>query len=144
MRKVAVPSRYAIGIAIIFAAFAVPILAQEPESVADAQEAAERWLAQLDAGNYAGTWRDAAAVVRTVPQAQYEATMRQVRTPLGSAADRAVKSATYQTSMPGVPDGQYVIIQYTTRFANKEQAVETVIPMREQDGTWRVSGYAVR
>jgi hypothetical protein len=127
------------------AALAAPAWAQEPDSVTDAQEAAERWLAQLDAGNYAGTWRDAAASLRTtVPQAQFEAALRQTRTPLGSASDRALKSATYHTSLPGAPDGQYVVIQYTTRFANKEQAVETVTPAREPDGSWRVSGYVVQ
>ena len=144
MKQVACVPRF-VCTAMLATALAAPAFAQEPEAVADAQEAAERWLAQLDSGNYAGTWRDAAAVLRAaVPQAQYEAGTRQVRAPLGSAADRALKSATYQTTMPGAPDGQYVVIQYTTRFANKEQAVETVIPMREQDGIWRVSGYAVR
>ena len=144
MRQVAFATRFVFP-AILAAALAAPAHAQDPESVADAQEAAERWLAQLDAGNYTGAWRDASASLRkAVPQPQFEAGTRQVRTPLGSASDRALKSATYQTTLPGAPDGQYVVIQYITRFANKEQAVETVTPMREQDGSWRVSGYFVQ
>jgi Protein of unknown function (DUF4019) len=148
MRQVAFASRFSSRLAVtamLAATLVAPARAQDPESVADAQEAAERWLAQLDAGNYAGTWRDASASLRNaVPQAQFEAGLRQARTPLGGASDRALKSATYHTTMPGMPDGQYVVIQYTTRFANKEQAVETVTPMREQDGSWRVSGYFVQ
>ena len=144
MKHVALSFRLIVA-TMLAAAMAGPACAQEPESVADAQEAAERWLAQLDAGNYSATWRDAAASLRTtVPQAQFEAALRQARTPLGSPSDRALKSATYHTTMPGVPDGQYVVIQYTTRFANKEQAVETVTPAREPDGNWRVSGYFVQ
>lgn len=144
MRQVASATRF-VFTAMLATALAAPAYAQDPESVADAKEAAERWLTQLDAGNYAGTWRDAATSLRTtVPQAQFEAALRQARTPLGTASDRALKSATYSTTLPGAPDGQYVVIQYTTRFANKEQAVETVTPMREQDGSWRVSGYVVQ
>lgn len=144
MKQVAFATRFVFP-ALLAAALAAPVHAQDPEAVADAQEAAERWLAQLDAGNYAGAWREASASFRkAAPQAQFETVFRQVRTPLGSASDRALKSATYQTTMPGAPDGQYVVIQYTTRFANKEQAVETVTPMREQDGSWRVSGYVVQ
>ncbi len=126
-------------------AFAGPAPAQEPQSLADAQEAAERWLAQADSGNYAATWRDAAGAFRSaVTQAQWEASMRAVRTPLGAAGERALQSATFQRSLPGAPDGQYVVLQYSTQFANKERAVETVTPMLEQDGSWRVSGYQIR
>lgn len=133
------------GAVLAAALLAAPAWAQEPESVADAQEAAERWLAQVDAGNYAASWRDGAAPLRAaVPQQQWEATMRQLRGGLGSVGDRALKSASFTKTLPGLPDGQYVVIQYTTQFANKEQAVETVTPMREADGSWRVSGYYVR
>jgi len=46
--------------------------------------------------------------------------------------------------MPGAPDGKYVIIQYDTVFENKASAVETVTPMVDPDGSWRVSGYFIR
>ena len=57
---------------------------------------------------------------------------------------RRVKTARYATSLPGAPDGQYVVIQYRTSFANKKSAIETVTPMRDSDGQWRVSGYYIR
>jgi hypothetical protein len=46
--------------------------------------------------------------------------------------------------MPGAPGGKYVIIQYATAFEKKATAVETVIPMLDPDGAWRVSGYFIR
>jgi hypothetical protein len=55
-----------------------------------------------------------------------------------------LKSRTYSTTLPGAPDGEYVVIQYQTSFANKKASVETVTPMREKDGRWRVSGYFIR
>ena len=46
--------------------------------------------------------------------------------------------------MPGAPDGEYVVIQFETSFENKKHAIETVTPMMDKDGTWRVSGYYIR
>jgi hypothetical protein len=66
------------------------------------------------------------------------------RKPLGALVSRKLKSAQYATSLPGAPDGQYVVIQYDTVFQNKSAAVETVTPMLDKDGHWRVSGYYIR
>ena len=50
----------------------------------------------------------------------------------------------YTTNLPGAPDGEYVVIQYKTSFQNKASAIETVTPMRDPDGVYRVSGYYIR
>ena len=42
------------------------------------------------------------------------------------------------------PDGQYVVMQYKTSFANKKSAIETVTAMLEKDKKWRVSGYFIK
>jgi len=42
------------------------------------------------------------------------------------------------------PDGDYVIIQFDTSFENKKSAIETVTPMLDKDGVWRVSGYYIK
>ncbi len=39
---------------------------------------------------------------------------------------------------------QMVVVQYRTSFQNKTNAVETVTPMRDPDGVYRVSGYYIR
>ena len=57
---------------------------------------------------------------------------------------RELLSAQHMTSLPGAPDGDYVVIQFKTSFANKKSAVETVTPMLEKDGVWRVSGYFIK
>ncbi len=67
-----------------------------------------------------------------------------MRKPLGKVLSRKVINSTYTTSLPGAPDGQYVVIQFETSFENKRNAVETVTPMLEPDGQWRVSGYYIR
>ena len=47
-------------------------------------------------------------------------------------------------SLPGAPDGEYVVIQYATTFENKKSAIETITPMLDGDGKWRVSGYYIK
>jgi hypothetical protein len=37
-----------------------------------------------------------------------------------------LKSAEYKTSLPGAPDGEYVVLIFNTVFENKKAAVETV------------------
>jgi hypothetical protein len=48
------------------------------------------------------------------------------------------------TSVPGAPDGQYVLIQFETVFEKKAQSIETITPMLDADRTWRVSGYYIK
>jgi hypothetical protein len=67
-----------------------------------------------------------------------------VRDPLGAVKSRSLKSAAFSHNPPGAPAGDYVMLQYDTQFANKGKAVETVVPMRTPDGSWKVSGYFIR
>jgi predicted lipoprotein len=110
-----------------------------------AMAVAESWLVYVDKGHYAESWEDSAAYFRgAVPKSQWETTLAQARGPLGIAIARKVRSATYTRSLPGAPEGEYVVIQYDTRFENRPQSVETVTPMREKNGTWKVAGYHIR
>jgi len=119
--------------------------AAESEAVGKAQEAAGAWLALVDAGKYGESWEAAASFFRAaVTKPGWESAVRSARSPFGALKSRKLRSATFKTSLPGAPDGEYVVIQYDTRFEKKEAAVETVTPMREKDGSWKVSGYFVR
>ena len=110
-----------------------------------AQKPAEQWLALVDAGKYAESWKTAAGYFQTaVSQAQWEQAIVAVRKPLGDMVSRKFKSAKYTKSLPGAPDGEYVVLQFDTSFANKKEAVETVTPMLDKDGKWKVSGYYIK
>jgi hypothetical protein len=115
------------------------------DSVASAQKAAESWLALLDGGDYQSSWEQAAAFFKKqVTAEQWKAAATKVRIPLGAVNGRTLAGAQAATSLPGAPDGEYVVIQYKTEFAQKKNAVETITPMKDPDGVWRVSGYFVR
>jgi hypothetical protein len=110
-----------------------------------AVEAAKAWLAIVDAGDYGRSWDEAAELFRgAVKRDAWIGAVSGVRKPLGKVVSRKLLGATYATELPGAPDGQYVVIQFETELAGKKSAVETITPMRDPDGVWRVSGYYVR
>jgi hypothetical protein len=132
-----------------FFAFAVLVGAAPRGSGADSPESAESaaltWLALVDAGNYPESWNTAAAYFRNaVPQAGWVSKVGAVRGPLGAVKSRRVASSQATHSLPGAPDGDYVVIHFATSFEQKADATETVTPMKDPDGHWRVSGYYIR
>lgn len=119
--------------------------APPPEKGEAAIAAAAAWLALVDGGDYEASWSTAAQIFRgAVDAGQWAAQARAARVPLGAVTDRVLARTEYHTRLPGAPDGEYVVITYHTAFTNKAAAVETITPMRDPDGEWRVSGYFVR
>jgi hypothetical protein len=111
----------------------------------EAEQAARAWLAMADAGDAAGTWKAAASLFRrAVDEEQWARTLSVARGPLGTVVTRALREGRAATELPGAPDGEYVVFQFDTQFEHKRAAVETVTPMRDTDGSWRVSGYFIR
>lgn len=117
----------------------------ENELTKPAQTAAEQMLTQLDAGKYGAAWEQWADFAKKqMPQKTFVTALESARGPLGKVVERKLLSAQYMTQLPGAPDGQYVVLQYQTEFENKKSAVETITPMKEKDGSWRVSGYFIK
>jgi hypothetical protein len=117
----------------------------ESEKEKSAVSAAQKWLSMVDEGKYAESWKEAAEYFRNaVIQDQWEQTLQAVRKPLGKLVSRNVKTQSYTTSLPGAPDGEYVVIQFESSFENKKSAIETVTPMLGEDGNWRVAGYYIK
>jgi hypothetical protein len=116
-----------------------------PEKEKPAVASAERWLGLVDQGKYAESWKEAATLFRNaINQGQWEQSLQAVRKPLGKLITRQIRTKTYRTSLPGAPDGEYVVIEFESSFENKISAVETVTPMMDKDGKWRVSGYYIK
>ncbi len=110
-----------------------------------AVESAQSWLSVVDREEYGSSWDEAASYFKgAVSTEQWQQTMEAVRKPLGQTVSRVLFSKRYHTSIPGAPDGEYVVIQFNTSFENKKSAIETVTPMKDEDGKWRVSGYYIK
>ena len=117
--------------------------ASKPEE--EAQKAAEKWLGLVDGGEIAASWDAAAGYFKAaVSKQQWESSVGPIRKEVGGVISRKLKSAKYAKSLPGAPDGEYVVLQFDTSFANKKEAIETVTPMLDKDGKWKVSGYFIK
>lgn len=137
---------FAAGLLVLCLAFGASLaLAQVSAKEQAAIAAAQQWLELVDASHYGQSWKQAAEYFRArVSKTDWRDAMVAVRKPLGRLKSRKLLRATCQTSLPGAPNGQYVVIQFETSFENKQAAVETVTPLLEKDGRWRVSGYYIR
>ena len=124
-----------------------PTEAQKTEAQAfkelAARAAAEKWLAILDAGDYGKAWDQTAKAFRErVKREQWVESLPKTRGALGAVKSRSVEVSSFKPSLPGMPDGDYVTVRFSTNFEKKNDAQELVTLVYE-DGAWRPLGYGV-
>lgn len=131
--------------ALLFSAAAAHAQDPAPSPEEAAVEAATSWVALVDSAQYAASWEAAAPIMRQhVTKEQWAAAARQARGPLGSVTARTLQQARYTTSLPNAPAGEYVVVQFASRFAQLPQAVETVVMTKTEPERWQPAGYFVR
>lgn len=110
-----------------------------------AVDTAQQWVALIDAGKYAESWDEAAQLFQeSIRRPDWVKSLEMARAPLGNVITRQIRRTAHVTSLPGVPEGDYLIIEFDTSFDNRAAAIETVTPARDADGKWRVAGYYIR
>ncbi len=110
-----------------------------------AVDAAEKWLALIDNDKTSESWNQSASLFKAaVSLEQWKASLESAQVPIGKAVSRELKSKQYAEELPGAPDGEYVVIEYETSFEKKRNGTETITPMKDTDGEWRVAGYFVK
>lgn len=121
-------------------AFATSAPSTEP-----AKAAAAAWLNLVDASDSRSSWEQASVNFKSaVSSAQWSQALSAVRGPLGQLRQRDHKAVQFTKTLPGAPDGQYVVLQYQSAFQSKASATETVTVALDPDGTWRVVGYFIK
>ena len=119
----------------------------EPEAYSEdaATLSVTKWLKLMDSENYRESWETASDTFKTqVAVDAWIKTALAARSPLGEVVSRKLISQTYETSLQGTPDGEYVVMEFRTEFTNRQTTSETITPMLDLDGKWRVSGYYIR
>ncbi|HUM09401.1 MAG TPA: DUF4019 domain-containing protein [Myxococcaceae bacterium] len=120
------------------------VAAGEPSDAAGVQ-AAEAWLKLVDAGQYGASWDEAAPMFRErVSRAEWEKMAAAARRPLGKVLSRKLSAKQVAHTLPGAPDGTYVVLVYETRFEHKEKGSENVTVMLDPQGRFRAAGYFIR
>ena len=134
-----------LALTFIFFIFTTNPLNADDSKTTDAIMAAENFLLLVDTSQYAQSWDAASSFFKNqVPKETWVKQISSIRPAFGKLTNREIISAQYTKEPPGAPDGQYVIIQYDTSFENKRKALETITPMLDKDGKWRVSGYYIK
>ncbi len=131
---------------LVFALLAVStaVLGAQSLPEAAAEQADLDWLQFIDRADYNDAFQHAAEAMQSGTEAGFARAISQTRAPMGPLASRKLRNAKETTTLPGAPDGHYVVTQYSSSFAHKHSAVETVIAVQEQDGNWRVTGYFIK
>ena len=115
------------------------------ENIAKAIESSNQWLKSVDSSNYELSWENSSELFKkSITKENWVSALESVRTPLGKITSREIKTKEYRTTLPGAPDGEYVVIVYITEFENKENSYETITSMKDKDGKCRVSGYYIK
>ncbi len=124
---------------------AFPACGGEADAVETAKRETVAWLSLADTQQYASSWESAAALFQAaISKDDWVRSLSAARSPFGSLMSREVASANFSTTLPGAPDGEYVVFQFSSSFENKASAVETVTAMKGPDGKWRVAGYFIK
>ncbi len=107
--------------------------------------ASEDFLLLVDTSQYAQSWDATSNFFKSqVPKEIWVKQLSSLSPAFGKVTNRQIVKAQQMTQLPGAPDGQYVVLQYDTTFENKRKAIETITPMLDKDGKWRVTGYYIK
>ncbi|WP_394203696.1 DUF4019 domain-containing protein [Shewanella waksmanii] len=106
-------------------------------------QSATQWLNLVDNGKYDASWQHADTLFQSqLSMSKWNDALKGSRTPLGQVVERTIISRNAFQSLPGVPDGEYLILQFSTQFAHKQSAVET-LTLSKDSGQWLPVGYFI-
>jgi Protein of unknown function (DUF4019) len=126
-------------------AMQAPAQAAHSTEIQAAEKNAGAFVRLLDEGDYVGSYEQASSLFQSaVSKDDWVQRVGAVRKPLGKNLSHKVAGAKYSTTMPGAPDGHYVMMKLNSSFENKKDAEETLVMMLDKDNHWRVSGYFVK
>lgn len=140
--------KYGIHIALILACstiILVPMLNKsktDPVKIERATDAAVDFLKLVDAGKYEEARKEGATLLKErVTLNDWVGKLAGVHDSLGQALERKQVETSYATTAKDSPDGEYVMITYSTQYQRKVSVNETVIVMIDKNRGWRVAGY---
>ena len=104
-----------------------------------------QWLTQLDNGQYFESWETSSIYLKKgIEQYRWASALKISREPFGDLLSRKVSIISYSTQVPGLPDGEYVIVEFEVSYENKNKAIEKTILAKEKEKTWMVAKYIIK
>jgi hypothetical protein len=138
----------------------VPLLAQQAPAAAPqqlepgadphaseelaAQRQALGFLGYLDQGRFADSYSYTGMLLRNqLDREAFASKVESARANTGALQSRELVDAGYTTSVPGAPEGQYVILHYHSSFVRRPDTVET-LTLALAKGYWRIDGWYIK
>ena len=79
-----------------------------------------------------------------IERVKWEVAAQNARAASGPLVNRRMRTAAFTRSLPGAPEGEYVVFQFDARYDRQPLVTEVLTAEREKDGKWRVAGYLLR
>ena len=119
-----------------------------PDPHAVEEQAAQRqalgFLGYLDHGRFADSYAYTGMLIRSqLDRDAFASQVEKARAGTGTVQSRELIDAGYSTTVPGAPEGQYVVLHYHSSFANRPDTVET-LTLAMAKGYWRVDGWYIK
>lgn len=144
------PRKYRVHIFLTVIALVIifyPMLSRKPDQqrIDASSVVANSFFELVDAGQYAQSWETCAAYLKQeVPQKEWVEKLSAVRSVAGKLLERKQKDYTYTKNMDeAIPNGEYMVYHFDSKFENKDHLTETVTVMLEADNIWRIAGYFI-
>jgi transcriptional regulator with XRE-family HTH domain len=103
------------------------------------------WLQLVDDEQYALSWDESGPIFKTsVTQTKWIEAMQLVRQPLGIVKSRELAMAQAPTTLPGLPEGDYLIITFSTAFDGNTSVSTETLSMVKVNDEYRAIGYFIR
>lgn len=125
----------------------IPVLNKTPsQQVAqDSVLAAHQFLFLVDTEEYARSWEVASDnLKRMLTQEVWNERITEIRSFLGPIVERIQHEISYTDSASDVPEGEYVVMTFISRFELRERVIETITLMLNSKEEWKVVGYFLR
>lgn len=116
---------------------------KELKDLQDSAKASQNFVELLDSESFGKSWGSASAYFQaTINQDEWNSAMEKLRKPLGKLIKRDISDQRTAKDPGNLPKGDYMVMFYRSKFANKDAAYELVTLVKE-DGVWKVLTYQV-
>lgn len=116
----------------------------QPVKEGDDVQSARQWIALIDEQKWQDSWVASGDQFRMqLTGEQWAKVMDALRAPLGGVRTRTLLSTSPLPAPPNAQAGSYRMIQFTTAFVQRPEAVETIV-LYQQGDNWMVVGYFIR
>jgi len=106
-----------------------------------------KWLGEVDDGNYEQAWNDSAKFLQEkVDLSKWVEVMNKIRKPLGKCTSRTFFNVPHfakqlSSNSGSRIEGTFIFVRYNSVFETQPHVTETLIFQKENDGAWRPMSY---